>query len=69
MINILYCGNDKVFDGILTCTLSILKRTNTAEPFTFYIFTMDLSDIKDCYLPINDRQMDFLTDDIFKRDQ
>lgn len=66
MINILYCGNDKVFDGILTCTLSILKRTNTAEPFTFYIFTMDLSDIKDCYLPINDRQMDFLTEVIRK---
>ena len=23
MMNVLFCGNDKVFDGILTCALSI----------------------------------------------
>ena len=46
MVNVLYCGNDKVFDGMLTCTLSILKRTDNPEPFTFYIFTMDVSLMK-----------------------
>ncbi len=66
MINILYCGNDRVFDGILTCTLSILKRTKTDEPFTFYIFTMDLSNIKETYLPITDRQIDFFAEVIKK---
>ena len=25
MINILFCGNDKVFDGMITTALSILK--------------------------------------------
>lgn len=59
MINILYCGNDKVFDGLLTCSLSILKRSDLSEPFTFYIFTMDVSHIKDTYLPISDTQVDF----------
>lgn len=59
MINILFCGNDKVFDGLLTCSLSILKRSETREPFTFYIFTMDVSHIKDTYLPISDTQVDF----------
>ena len=33
MINILFCGNDKVFDGMITTTLSILKRTKTLKPF------------------------------------
>lgn len=59
MVNILFCGNDKVFDGILTCALSILKRTESAEPFTFHIFTMDASHIKDTYLPVNDKQIEF----------
>ena len=59
MINILFCGNDKVFDGLLTCSLSVLKRSRTDEPFTFYIYTMDVSHIKDTYLPISDTQVAF----------
>ena len=59
MINILFCGNDGVFDGMLTATLSILKRTATSEPFTFYIFTMDVSHLKDSYRPVNERQLHF----------
>ena len=43
MINILFSGNDKVLDGILTCMLSILKRTQTKEPFCFFVFTMDVT--------------------------
>ena len=27
MINLLFCGNDKVFDGMLTTMLSIFERT------------------------------------------
>lgn len=59
MVNILFCGNDKVFDGMLTCALSILKRTASLEPFTFYVFTMDVSHIKPTYVPVTDRQMAF----------
>jgi lipopolysaccharide biosynthesis glycosyltransferase len=61
MINVLFAGNDKVFDGILTCALSILKRTAAQAPFCFYIFTMDVSHIKPVYLPVSDAQADFLT--------
>ncbi|MBQ7752366.1 MAG: lipopolysaccharide biosynthesis protein [Treponema sp.] len=60
MINILFCGNDKVFDGALTTMLSIFKRTTTEEPFTFYIYTMDVSHIKPEYKAFTDAQSDFL---------
>lgn len=59
MINILYCGNDKVFDGMLTGALSILKRSRLDEPIRFFIFTMDVSHIKPDYLPVNERQLSF----------
>ncbi len=60
MINILFCGNEYVFDGILTCALSMFKRSNTKEPFTFYIFTMDVSYIKENYTPISDSLLNYL---------
>ncbi len=60
MINVLFCGNDKVFDGMLTTMLSIFKRTNTKEAFNFYIYTMDVSDIKPQYLALSDEMANFL---------
>ncbi len=60
MINILFSGNVKVFDGALTTMLSVLKRTETKEPFTFYIFTMDISRVKPEYTPITSEQTAFL---------
>ena len=40
--------------------LSIFKRTTTEEPFTFYIYTMDVSHIKPEYKAFTDAQIDFL---------
>ncbi len=60
MINVLYCGNYKVFDGILTSALSILKRSSLDEPVTFYVFTMQVSHLGADYLPISRTQADFL---------
>lgn len=60
MKNILFSGNVKVFDGMLTCMLSIFKRTKSKEPYNFYIFTMDVSHIKPDYLPVSDSQVEFL---------
>ena len=57
MVNVLFCGNEGVFDGMLTCTLSILKRTVSYEPFHFYIFTMSVTDIDSKYTPLNDLQL------------
>lgn len=59
MINILFCGNDGVFDGILTCALSILKRSPGVGPVTFYVFTMDLSHLKETYRPISEEKIAF----------
>lgn len=60
MINILFSGNDKVFDGILTCTLSILKRTKSRDAFCFYVMTTDVSHIKPEYVAFSDEQIAFL---------
>lgn len=59
-MNILFSGNDNVFDGILTCMLSIFMRTGTREPFTVYILTMDVSRVKPEYIAIKDEKVAFL---------
>ncbi len=56
MVNILFCGNAGVFDGMLTAALSILMRTESCEPFRFFVFTMDLSDQKESYVPLSEAQ-------------
>lgn len=60
MINVLFSGNEKVFDGVLTCVLSILKRTDTKEPFRFYVYTMDATRVMPEYTPISDSLIEFL---------
>lgn len=59
MVNILFCGNDGVFDGMLTCALSVFKRSNTDDGVKFFIFTMDASHIKSTYTPISDEKIAF----------
>ncbi len=61
MINIMFCGNHAVFDGMLMCAISIFKRTKTKEPFSFYILTMDVSYIKPDYRPIGIEQSALFT--------
>lgn len=60
MINLLFSGNDKVFDGILTCLLSVFKRTESKEAFQVTILTMDVSYIKEQYTPISNDKIIFL---------
>lgn len=60
MINIMFCGNDKVLDGMLTCALSILKRTQTKEPFTFYLYTLELTDLDPAFRAISPQSASFL---------
>lgn len=59
-MNILLCGNGKVFDGALTELISITNKTK--EAITAYIFTMDLSRIKPEYTSIKDEQIEFLNE-------
>ena len=58
MINILLCGNKKVFDGALCELISITRRTK--EPITCFIFTADVSRIKKEYIPISKQEVNFL---------
>ncbi len=58
MINLLLCGNKKVFDGALTQLISMANRTQ--ETIKCYIFTMDLSRLKPEYVSITDEQIEFL---------
>ncbi len=62
MRNILFSGNVKVFDGILTCMLSIFMRTKSDEPYRFYIFTMDVSHLSADFVPVSDEQITFLNE-------
>lgn len=58
MINLLLCGNQKVFDGALSELISITNKTK--EAVVCYILTMDVSRIKPEYICIKDEQIDFL---------
>ena len=59
-MNLLYAGNYKVFDGVMTSMLSVLKRTKVKEPFKIFILTMDVSHLKEEYKPINEKQLEVL---------
>lgn len=60
MINVLFSGNAGVFDGILSCMLSIFKRTQTKETFRFFVYTMDVTRIKPEYQAVSEAQIAFL---------
>lgn len=59
-MNLLFSGNDRVFDGILTCLLSVFRRTQSKEAFCVYVFTMDATRVKPEYRPISDAQIQYL---------
>ena len=59
-MNILLCGNEKVFDGALTQLISMTNKT--AEAIKCYIFTMDLTRIKPEYTAISDEKIEFLNE-------
>ena len=66
-MNILLCGNGKVFDGALTELISITNKTK--EPVICYIFTMDLSRVKPEYTAISDKQVEYLDEVIKNKNQ
>ena len=66
MINILFAGNDGVFDGMLTCALSIFMRSKLDEGVTFYVMTMDVSHLKESYVPISDKKLAYF-DEVIKK--
>ena len=66
MVNVLFCGNSGVFDGFLTCALSLMKRTESKEPFAFYLFTMSLPRLSERYTALTDDEI-ALFESVIKR--
>lgn len=65
MINILLCGNEKVFDGALTQLISMTNRTK--ESVHVFVMTMELTRVREDFTAITDRQIDFLNSVVRKK--
>ena len=63
MINIMFAGNYKVFDGILIASMSILKHCK--ESITAYMLTMDLSEQNPNNKPLTSEHIAYL-DNLYK---
>ena len=59
-MNLLYCGNRGVFDGVMTSALSVVRRLSAPRALTVYIFTMELSSLSERYIPVTDEQAELL---------
>jgi len=66
MIDLLYCGNEKVFDGVLTSLLSIMMRDPSNDEYHVSILTMSLTRMDENFTPISDKLINFL-DGVVKR--
>lgn len=60
MINILYSGNGKVFDGVLTSALSIVKRMEKPRPLRIYLYTMTLTRLNPNYTAMGEEHTGFI---------
>ena len=60
MINVLYSGNGKVFDGVLTSALSIVKRMEKPRPLRIYLYTMTLTRLNPNYTAMGETHTQFI---------
>lgn len=58
MVNVLLCGNSKVFDGALTQLISMANRTKS--DINCFIFTMDATRLDERFTPITEKEVEFL---------
>lgn len=58
MINLLFAGNDKIFEGLAIGLISIVKHCK--EPLNVYVLTMDLHELNSNYRPITQEYIDKL---------
>lgn len=54
MINLMFCGNKKFYDGLLIAVLSIVKHTK--EPLNIFLITVDMQDINKEFIAIEENQ-------------
>ncbi len=65
MINLMFCGNDKVLDGMIISLLSITKHTK--RMLNIFILTMDLQELNENYRAITKEQAKILENIVKKR--
>lgn len=58
MIEIIYCGNDKIFEGIFLSAESVARRTNCAVRFS--IFTMNDTENNENYVAFSQEHADLI---------
>ena len=61
-MNILYCGDDYIEEGLLISILSLLN--NVDEPLGIYILTMQLKTAEKVYQPVSDTAAAFLHEQV-----
>ena len=54
----MYCGNNKVFDGLLISLLSMTKYTK--NPLKVFVITMDLQELNSEYKPLNQKEIEYI---------
>lgn len=67
MINLMLCGNDKVFDGMLITLLSISKHTD--EALNVYLMTMDLREEDPRFKKIEEKHRKTIEDVLKKKNK
>ncbi len=64
MVNLVYCGNKFMFDGLLLSLLSVSKTCK--EPLNVTILTGDFRNLNETYIPLEDHEAAFLRSTIQK---
>lgn len=64
MINIMYAGNDKTFDGLLISLLSIVKHHKS--PINVFVLTMDYSEVNPSWTSFTEEHRKVLENEIKK---
>lgn len=61
-MNILYCGDENIEDGLLISILSVLK--NVKEELKFYVLTMNIENEQNKFNAISESSIDFLNEKV-----
>lgn len=61
-MNILYCGDENIEDGLLISILSVLK--NIKEELKFYVLTMNIENGQNKFNAISESSIDFLNEKV-----
>ncbi len=66
-MNILYCGDRKIEDGLIISLLSLLKHIPVTEPLHIYVMTVTLKIGDISYRPVTDRCIGYLNQAVAER--